>query len=83
MLTGDSSAQRLELTQRAIRTASDSYERNRRRIREGQGLPIEVLQSIQAFEEAQRAYLLAVTGYNEAQFRLHRSLGWSMASVSP
>ncbi len=72
-------AERMRVSQDAIRSATDSYERNLRRIRAGQGLPLEVLQSIQAFEDAQRAYLEAVTAHNEAQFRLRWSLGWPVS----
>lgn len=67
---------RLAITQSAIQSAQSSYDRNVSRIRDGQGLPLEVLQSAQALEAAQRAYLQAVVAYNEAQFRLQWSLGW-------
>ena len=70
--------QRIQLTQQAIETAQNSFELNLSRIREGQGLPIEVLQTIHALEEAQRAYLNAVVDYNEAQFRLQWALGWPL-----
>ncbi len=47
------------------------------------GLPIEILQSIQALTNAQREYTRAVADYNVAQFTLHRSLGWPVdASAS-
>jgi outer membrane protein TolC len=59
-----------------IAAAQRSYERNLERIRNFQGLPIEVLQSIQALDAARREYLRAVVDYNTAQFRLHRALGW-------
>lgn len=67
---------RIEITQAAIQSARNSFERNLSRIRDGQGLPIEVLQSIRALEDAHRTYLKAVIEYNEAQFRLQWSLGW-------
>lgn len=67
---------RIEITQAAIESARNSFERNLSRIRDGQGLPIEVLQSIRALEDAHRTYLKAVIEYNEAQFRLQWSLGW-------
>lgn len=67
---------RVAITQSAIQSAQSSYDRNVSRIRDGQGLPLEVLQSVQALEAAQRAYLQAVVAYNEAQFRLQWSLGW-------
>jgi outer membrane protein TolC len=59
-----------------IAAAHRSYERNLARIQNIQGLPIEVLQSIQALDAARREYLRAVVDYNTAQFRLHRALGW-------
>lgn len=71
---------RMQITQTAIRTATDSYERNLGRIRDGQGLPLEALQSVQALESARRAYLESVVAYNEAQFRLQWSLGWPVFS---
>lgn len=69
-------ANRIQISQSAIQSARDSFERNLARIRDGQGLPIEVLQSIRALEDAHRGYLKAVIDYNEAQFRLQWSLGW-------
>ncbi len=60
----------------AVRAAESSYELNRQRISEGQGLPIETLQAVQALDAARREYLRAVTDCNEAEFRLHRALGW-------
>jgi outer membrane protein TolC len=66
----------MPVAESAIQAATDSYRRNMERIRAGEGLPIEVLQSIQALAQARREYLRTVVGYNEAQFRLHRALGW-------
>ncbi len=68
--------QQLEIAQTAIASARDSYQQNIDRIREGQGLPIEALQSIQALEASQRAYLNAVADYNRAQLQLQWALGW-------
>lgn len=69
-------AERIKITETAIQSATNSYQRNLRRIRDGQGLPLEVLQSIQALEDARRAYLGSTIEYNEAQFRLQWSMGW-------
>src|SRR5208283_1145901 len=67
-----------------IRVAGDSYRRNVERIRGGQGLPLEVLQSIQALDQSRREYLRAVGDYDEWQFRLYRALGCPIAgAVSP
>lgn len=70
---------RVLVTQAAIQSARDSYERNLSRIRDGQGLPLEALQSVQAMEVAQRAYLSAVIDYNQSQFQLQWALGWPVS----
>jgi outer membrane protein TolC len=67
---------RIKITEQAIESAENSYQRNVSRIRDGQGLPLEVLQSLRALEDARRAYLNSVVDYNEAQFRLQWALGW-------
>jgi outer membrane protein TolC len=69
----------IAVAEQGIAAAQHSYERNLERIRNAQGLPIEVLQSIQALDAARREYLRAVVDYNTAQFRLHRALGWPVA----
>jgi outer membrane protein TolC len=66
----------IAVAESSVAAANDSYRRNLERIREGQGLPLEVLQSLQALDAANREYLRAVIDYNEAQFRLQRALGW-------
>lgn len=72
--------QQMEMAQNAIASARDSYQRNIDRIRDGEGLPIEVLQSIQALESAQRAYLNAVANHNRSQLQLQWALGWPVTS---
>ncbi|MGD9857675.1 MAG: TolC family protein [Planctomycetaceae bacterium] len=69
----------IELAQAGITAAQQSYRRNTERIRDGQGLPIETLQSLQALDQAQRQYVRTVADYNRAQFRLHRALGWPVS----
>lgn len=66
----------IKLAEAGITAAQDSYRRNAERIRDGQGLPIETLQSIQALDQARRQYVRAVADYNRAQFQLQRALGW-------
>ncbi len=66
----------IEVAESGVDAATKSYERNLSRIREGQGLPIEALQSLQALDESRREYLRTLVDYNEAQFRLQRALGW-------
>lgn len=71
----------VEVAQSGIRAATGSYERNLQRIRDGQGLPLEVLQSLQALDQSRRQYLRVVNGYNEAQFRLQRAVGWAIQDI--
>jgi outer membrane protein TolC len=68
----------LSLAESAIAAARDSYRRNQERIINAQGLPIEVLQSITALDQAQRLYATTIADYNRAQFRLHRALGFAI-----
>ena len=56
--------------------AGDSYDHDLVRIRQGQGLSVEVLQSTQALLQARREYLRTLIDYNNAQFALQRALGW-------
>jgi outer membrane protein TolC len=71
-------ARREQLTAagKALGAAQDSYRRNFDRIHGGEGLPIETLQSLQAWASAEREYVRAVTDFNAAQFRLQRATGW-------
>ncbi|MCR9295531.1 MAG: TolC family protein, partial [bacterium] len=71
--------QQIAITQQAISAAQDSYRRNLERIRDRQGLPLEVLQSIQALETAERAYLRAVIDYNQSQLQLQWAMGFPVA----
>jgi outer membrane protein TolC len=74
----------IAVAESGIRVAGDSYRRNFERIRGGQGLPLEVLQSIQALDQSRREYLRAVGDYDEWQFRLYRAMGCPIpGSASP
>jgi outer membrane protein TolC len=66
----------ISVTERAIGFAQKSYERDLKRIRDGEGLPLEVLQSLRALEDSRRAYLTAVVDHNQAQFQLQWAQGW-------
>ena len=68
----------IAVAESAVETATASYTRNLERIRQGEGLPIEVLQAIQALDQARREYVRTVIDYNAAQFRLHRAVGWTI-----
>lgn len=69
-------SERIQVAEQAIQSATLSYDRNLTRIRDGQGLPIEVLQSIRALEDAQREYVTSIVAYNQAQFQLQWAQGW-------
>jgi len=71
-----SRSQQIVSAREAVSAAEDSFQRNWDRIQNGQGLPIEVLQSIQALTISQREYTRSIADYNTAQFTLHRALGW-------
>jgi outer membrane protein TolC len=72
--------QQLQTAQDLLKFATDSYDLNLARIRQGQGLPIEVLQSTQALLQARREYLRTIIDYNSAQFTLQRALGWPVGA---
>lgn len=72
--------ERMAVTQLSIQAAQNSYDRNLNRIRESQGLPIEVLQSVKALEASRQAYLESVIAYNEAQFQLQWAMGWQVSA---
>lgn len=74
--------QQIDASQKAIASAQKSFERNLDRIHEGEGLPIEALQSTQALETAHAAYLQAVVAFNRAQLRLQWALGWPLEGLT-
>jgi outer membrane protein TolC len=66
----------MAVAQQGVSVALASYQQNMARIEDAKGLPIEVLQSIQALAQAKREYLRTVIDYDAAQFTLYRALGW-------
>ncbi len=68
--------QRIEIARAGIPAAEESFRLNWERIKSAQGLPIEVLQSIQSLALVRRQYLNAVSDYNVAQFQLWWATGW-------
>jgi outer membrane protein TolC len=74
----------IALAEQAVVLAESSFEKNWERIQNAKGLPIEVLQSIDAWNTARQEYISTVANYNVAQFRLQRAIGWPVSStVSP
>jgi len=72
-----SSGKQVDIARKAVESAIESLGLNENRIRGGNGLPIELLQSIQALDRARLNYLQAVTSFNKAQFRLYVAVGTS------
>jgi outer membrane protein TolC len=69
-------AHRIEIARTGIPAAEESFRLNWDRIENAQGLPIEVLQSIQSLALVRRKYLNVVTDYSIAQFQLWWATGW-------
>lgn len=65
----------VQLTQDALTRASDAYASNRRRIYDRQGLPIEALQAMQSYADAEAANVQATADYSVAQMSLYTALG--------
>ncbi len=79
----ESREQQIALAQSAVRFAEDSYRRNWERIQNGKGLPIEVLQAMQALNQAKREYVRSVADFHVAQFALCRAIGWPALATVP
>jgi outer membrane protein TolC len=65
----------LTVSERTVESARKSFDLNMTRIRGGAGLPIEVLQSLQALDRARQDYLATVISFSKAQFRLLNAIG--------
>jgi len=77
-----SRASRIEIARAGIPTAEQSFRLNWDRIQNAQGLPIEVLQSIQSLAVLRREYLSATVDYNVAQLQLWWATGWFCEPVA-
>lgn len=77
-----SARRQLQQANETVQSAENSLKRNFQRIRQGAGLPLEVLQSVRALDAARRERLEAQTAYNRAQFRLYRAIGWPVSSAA-
>lgn len=65
----------IDATEQALRAAADAYREDLTRIRGGQGLPLEVVDSLRLLGRARYEYLDAIIDYNRAQFQLWVALG--------
>lgn len=63
------------IAQRGVAAGKSSYTEDLGRIKGGQGLPIELLDSFRLLAEARLTYLEAIVDYDKAQFALYVALG--------
>jgi outer membrane protein TolC len=69
------------VSEKAVRTAQAAFAEDLRRIREQQGLPIEVLDSVRLLGQGRNDYLNAILDYNRAELELYVALGQPPANV--
>lgn len=55
---------------------------NQRPDSDGQGLPLEGLQSLEALNTASRETVAAITDFNASEFALHHAPGWPIEAES-
>jgi outer membrane protein TolC len=65
----------IESAEKAVRAGTDAFAEDMTRIKGGQGLPLELLDSLRILCRARYEYLDSIVGYNRAQFQLWVSLG--------
>jgi outer membrane protein TolC len=65
----------IDASEKAVRAASDAYTQDLTRIRGGQGLPLELMDSLRLLGQARADYMDAIIDYNRAQVQLWVSLG--------
>lgn len=71
----------IEAAEKAVRSSSEAYSEDLIRIKGGQGLPLEVIDSLRLLSESRFDYLDAIIDYNRAQFELWVALGRPPANV--
>ena len=71
----------IEACEQAVKAITIGYGEDFRRIRGGEGLPIELLNSLRLLCDARLAYLDAIMDYNQAQMELYVALGQPPANV--
>jgi outer membrane protein TolC len=65
----------IDATEKAVKSASEAFTEDLTRIRGGQGLPLEVVDSMRLLARARYEYLDTILEYNRAQFQLWVALG--------
>jgi outer membrane protein TolC len=71
----------IDAGEKAVRASEGAYERDFLRIRRGQGLPLELIDSLRLLGRSRYEYLDSIIEYNRSQFQLWVSLGRPPADV--
>jgi outer membrane protein TolC len=75
--------QQLALAQRRLQTAAEGAKEEINRTRAGEGLPLEVINSVDLLVEAREAMIRALIEYNLSQFRLFVAIGQTPDVANP
>ncbi len=65
----------IDSAEKAVRSSSEAFREDLTRIKGGQGLPLEVIDSLRILGRSRYEYLDTIIDYNRAQFQLWVSLG--------
>jgi outer membrane protein TolC len=76
-----SRAPQIDAAEKAVRAAQEGFALDLSRIRGGQGLPLEAIDSMRLLGRSRFEYLAAVVDYNRAQYQLWVALGRPPADV--
>lgn len=71
----------IDSAEKAVRNSSDAYREDLTRIKGGQGLPLEVVDSLRLLARSRYEYLDTIVDYNRAQFQLFVALGQPPANA--
>jgi len=82
---GDCASYRRQINaaEEGLEAANNSYELNLERIRDAEGIPLELVQAIQARTNSQNRLTEAICNYNRAQYRLLHAMGQPAAMAMP
>ncbi len=74
---------RIETARSQLGTAQEGFAEEMARIKQGEGRPLEVLDSARQLSESRLELVRAITGHNIAQFRLLAAVGTPPGSAAP
>lgn len=74
-------AQQIDAGEKAVRASESAYRQDLDRIRGGQGLPLEAIDSLRLLNRSRYDYLDSIVDYNRAQFQLWVALGQPPANT--